>query len=275
MNDVFSGLPWSDLRIEDIAIFRQFVADNGLSALLGATGVMFFGGLVKGAIGFALPMIALAGLGAFLPAHTAIALMVLATLIANVWQAFAFGAAAFLRSFRDYWVLNVTLLPMIAIGTQFLPQIDERVVFLIIGIAVSAFALLQIVGYRPPDPTAYAKPVEAVIGISAGALGGVAGAWGPPITFYLLARRTPPADQVLAMGVSFLLGAIVLSGGLAVSGVLNAETWPLSLAGAVPVLIGMWVGLRIQPLLNPRTFRRLTLFMLVFAGLNLLRRGLI
>lgn len=260
--------------LDHVTIFDAFIAEHGIAALLGAAGVLFLGGLVKGAIGFALPLIALAGMGAFLPAPTAVALMVLAAMTANVWQAFAWGARAALRNFRDYRVLNLTMLPMLAIGTQVLPVLDERLIFLVIGAVVCFFSALQLVGYRPPDPSAHATPVEVGVGFFAGVIGGISGAWGPPITFYLLARRTPPADQVLTQGVSFLIGTIVLSGGLALSGVLNAQTWPLSLAGVVPVLIGMGLGLRIAPRLNPATFRNATLAMLIFAGLNLLRRGL-
>ena len=260
--------------LDRVTIFDAFIAEHGVVALAGAAAVLFFGGFVKGAIGFALPMIALAGMGAFLPAPMAVALMVLAALTANVWQAFAWGVGAAIRNFRDFRVLNLTMLPMLALGTQVLPLLDERVIFLVIGVVVCFFSALQLVGYRPPDPSAHAKPVEVGVGLSAGLLGGISGAWGPPITFYLLARRVAPADQVLTQGVSFLLGTIVLSGGLAVSGVLDSKTWPLSLAGIIPVLIGMGLGLRIAPRLNPATFRRATLAMLIFAGLNLLRRGL-
>lgn len=259
--------------LDRVTLFDAFIAEHGTLALAGAAVVLFIGGFVKGAIGFALPLIALAGMGAFLPAPLAVALMVLAAMMANVWQALAWGPVAAVRNFRRYWVLNLTLLPMIAVGTQILPLLDERSIFLVIGTAVCFFSVLQLIGYRPPDPSAYAKPVEAGVGIFSGLIGGISGAWGPPIVFYLLARRTPPVDQVLTQGVSFLLGTLILSGGLAVSGILNAQTWPLSVAGIVPVLLGMGLGLRIAPKLNPATFRKATLAMLIFAGLNLLRRG--
>jgi uncharacterized membrane protein YfcA len=261
-----AGLPFID----------GFVAEYGLASLFGAAAVLFVGGLVKGAIGFALPLIALSGMGAFLPVPTAVALMIVSALIANVWQALNFGWGAALGNFRDYRLLNLTALPMILLGSQILPGLGERPVFLTIGVVVAIFATLQLVGWRPPDPrgTAWERPLEVGVGVAAGFLGGIGGTWGPPITFYLLARRTPPADAVLTMGVSFLLGSIVLSGGLLLSGILNERTWPLSVLGIVPVMLGMWVGLRLSTRLNPVTFRRATLAMLVLMGLNLLRRGL-
>ena len=267
--------PLADL-LANLTVFDAFIEAHGAPALLGAMVVLFIGGLVKGAIGFALPLIALSGMGAFLPVPTAVALMIVSALVANVWQALNFGWGAAVRNFRDYRVLNLTALPMILLGSQVLPGLGERPVFLIIGVVVAIFATLQLAGWRPPDPrgSGWERPLEVAIGISAGFLGGIGGTWGPPITFYLLARRTPPADSVLTMGVSFLLGSIVLSGGLMLSGILNADTWPLSVLGVLPVLLGMWVGLRLSTRLNPMTFRRATLAMLVFMGLNLLRRGL-
>jgi uncharacterized membrane protein YfcA len=261
--------------LDSLRVFDGFLAQHGWLGLGGAFAVLFVGGLVKGAIGFALPLIALSGMGAFLPLPTALALMIVSALVANIWQAFAFGRGAALRNFRDFRVLNLTALPMIAVGSQILPHLSEQAIFLTLGIVVAAFAALQLSGWRPPDPRGwrFERPLEATVGAAAGFLGGIGGTWGPPITFYLLARRTAPADQVLTMGVSFLLGSIVLSGGLVVSGILDGETGPLSIIGVVPVLMGMGLGLRLAPRLNPATFRRATLAMLVLAGLNLLRRG--
>jgi uncharacterized membrane protein YfcA len=43
----------------------------------------------------------------------------------------------------------------------------------------------------------------------------------------------------------------------------------------IPAVLGLWLGSRLQDLINQRGFRRLTLLILMVAGLNLLRRSLI
>ena len=75
-------------------------------------------------------------------------------------------------------------------------------------------------------------------------------------------------------GVVFLMGAVVLTFAHLGSGVLNAQTLPLSAVLVVPGVVGMIVGLRVHDRLDVAQFRRWTLVLLVFSGLNLVRRGL-
>jgi hypothetical protein len=51
-----------------------------------------------------------------------------------------------------------------------------------------------------------------VVGLIAGALGGLTGTWGPPTVLYLIALETPKAKQLLVQGVVYGLGSISLSG---------------------------------------------------------------
>jgi uncharacterized membrane protein YfcA len=43
----------------------------------------------------------------------------------------------------------------------------------------------------------------------------------------------------------------------------------------VPALAGLWLGFRLQDRMDQNRFRRATLIVLVVAGLNLIRRGLL
>lgn len=253
--------------------FTLFVDAYGVWATVAAATVFFVAGLAKGAVGFALPMIAISGLGAFLPAETAIALLILPALISNVWQSFRTGVRAAFDSLWRRRITLVTLLPMIALSAQLVPALDDRAIFLILGVGVTAFSAAQLVGFRPPRPKRPAL-AEAGVGVVAGFFGGVAGVWGPPILLYLIALDTPKTEQVRTMGVAFLLGSIILAGGHLASGALNAVTIPLSLAMAAPVLAGMALGLALHDRMNADAFRRATLAVLVLAGLNLLRRAL-
>ena len=59
------------------------------------------------------------------------------------------------------------------------------------------------------------------------------------------------------------------------SGVLNAQTEWFSALLIAPALAGMAVGFRIQDRIDQETFRKATLAVLLVAGLNLVRRGLV
>ena len=62
------------------------IAEFGLPSLAAAAAVMLAAGFVKGAVGFALPLIAIGGLGSFLPAQEAVAVMIFPTFLTNFWQ---------------------------------------------------------------------------------------------------------------------------------------------------------------------------------------------
>ena len=105
-------------------------------------------------------------------------------------------------------------------------------------------------------------------------LGGVSGVWGPPTVAYLSAIDTPKTDHLRIQGVIYALGAFVLLGAHIQSGVLQAETLPLSALMVFPAVLGMVVGLAIHDRLDQATFRKVTQFVLLIAALNLVRRAL-
>jgi hypothetical protein len=235
---------------------------------------MLCGGFTKGAVGFALPMIAISGLGSFLPAHTALAALILPVLVTNFWQTFRQGVGAAWETLFEFRVLIAVLFVMIALTAQLVALMPERALFLILGVVITLFVGVQLTGWKPPSPDGARRPVEVGVGMLAGFCGGISGVWGPPILMYLIALDTPKAKQVRAQGVSFLVGSVILTAAHFRSGVLNADTTPLSLALVVPSLAGMALGFAVQDRLEQAAFRRLTLVVLCLAGLNLLRRGL-
>jgi uncharacterized membrane protein YfcA len=106
-------------------------------------------------------------------------------------------------------------------------------------------------------------------------MGGVSGVWGPPTVLYLLATDAPKKAAISVQGVVYGAGSAVLLLAHMRSGVLSAETAPLSAAMVVPMLVGLWLGQRVQDQLDQAKFQRAMLFVLVIVGLNLIRRGLL
>ena len=91
---------------------------------------------------------------------------------------------------------------------------------------------------------------------------------------YLLAIQTPKAKQIIIQGVVYGSGAVSLLFAHLQSGVLNSQTAPLSAILLPIALIGVWLGFKIQDKLNQALFKKITLVVLVIAGLNLLARGM-
>ena len=90
----------------------------------------------------------------------------------------------------------------------------------------------------------------------------------------LMARETEKGEQMRVQGVIYGLGALALTAAHLGSGLLNAATAPFSLALVVPAILGLWLGFRLHDRIDQPAFRKATLAVLLLAGLNLVRRGL-
>lgn len=244
------------------------------AALAITIGGYLLGGFVKGAVGFALPLIAVAIGASVLPALTAVGLIILPVLVTNVSQAMGQGTAALASSWGRFKWLVATVCASIVVSAQFLPGMDERVFFIILGVGAGAAALVQLLGWRPTIAPESEKTLSLGVGVMSGFFGGLAGIWGPPIILYFTALRLGKEEQVRAAGLVFLLGGLVLAPAHLYTGVLNYQTAMLSLLMIIPALIGQWAGRRAQKRMNVELFRKITLGVLLFVSLNLLRRAL-
>lgn len=149
---------------------QTLVAQYGLFAMTAAFAVMLFAGFTKGAVGFGLPMICISGIGSVLPAEIAIAALILPGLFSNLWQSFRNGFSPAWASLKDYWRLNLTLLLSIYAFAQLVVIISETALFIILGVGVTLFVSLQIIGWIPYIPARLATKIQTPIGFVAGFL---------------------------------------------------------------------------------------------------------
>lgn len=236
--------------------------------------ITLFAGFVKGAVGFAMPMIMLSAFGSILPATTALAALILPTLLTNVQQAFRQGTGAAYGSAMNFrWHIAMVLI-FIAISAGFARAIPQGVMYAMLGVPIVCFALWQLSGRSLALPVDHRRRAEIGTGIIGGLYGGISGIWGPPLIVLLLSLGVDKREQVRVQGVVFLLGAVVLMAAHLASGVLNAQTVPLSAILCAPAVAGMLAGFALQDRLDVVQFRRWTLILLVLTGLNLVRRAL-
>ncbi len=238
-----------------------------------ALSIAVIAGLVKGVVGFAMPMVFISGLSTFIAPELALAALILPTLATNGMQALRQGPRAALGSARRFWVFLLTGSIFLALAAQLVPYLRGQTMLLIIGVPVTIFAILQLRGWQL-RLAGQSTRSEVTIGVIAGFLGGISGIWGPPTVAYLTALNTEKREQMRIQGVIYGSGALLLTVAHLVSGVLRIETVPLSLAMIPPAVVGMWLGTKIQDRIDQAVFRRATLVVLLIAGVNLMRRAL-
>jgi uncharacterized membrane protein YfcA len=251
------------------SLFSAFTPED----LAAAFAVALVAGTVKGLVGFAMPMILISGLSMFMSPELALAGLILPTLVTNGMQALRQGLGAALQSMKRFRLFLLVGLVFLLTSAQLVRVLPQDVMLLIIGVPVSLFALTQLMGRQ----LTLSKPTrrsEALVGGFAGLIGGMSGIWGPPTVAYLTALGTEKSEQIRVQGVIYGMGAVALLFGHVASGVMRAETAPFSIALILPAVLGMWIGGRLHDRIDQVAFRRVTLIVLLVAGLNLLRRAL-
>ena len=252
------------------------LVSGGLStqAFIAALAVTLFAGFVKGAVGFAMPMILVSAFAVFLPQPLALAGLILPTLVTNLSQAFRQGVGPARETARTYRRFLIATVICIAISAPFADEIPRMVYLLMLGVPISVFAALQLAGRTLAIQLHHRDRAEWALGVVGGLYGGVSGIWGPPLLVFLLSIGADKLSMIRAQGVVFLIGALAVLVSHLATGLLTAQTLGFSAALSLPALAGLYAGYWVQDRLDQQRFRRWTQGLLVVTGLNMVRLAL-
>ncbi|WP_166418218.1 sulfite exporter TauE/SafE family protein [Cochlodiniinecator piscidefendens] len=253
----------------------ELISQFPLSFWLVTTGVALTAGVVKGAVGFGMPMIMIVGISSVASVEVALALLIVPTVATNLVQALRGGLQAAWRAMVSFRVFLIVGAVCLVSSAQLVAVLPTHILFLMIGVPVCLFAGLQLVGFEFQVAPERRQRFQFMAASVAGFIGGISGVWGPPTVAYLTAVNTEKEEQIRIQGVVYGLGAVLLFMAHLKSGVVNMGTFPLSILMLIPAGIGMGIGFWVQGRIDQKTFKKATLIVLIIAGLNLLRRGML
>ena len=120
----------------------------GPAAFWAAVAITLFAGFVKGAVGFAMPLIMISSFSAFLAPEQALAGLILPTVVTNISQATRQGMGAARGSVTKYHRFLIATLVLIVISAQFVRAIPQELFLILLGVPITAFALAQLSGRK-------------------------------------------------------------------------------------------------------------------------------
>ena len=240
-----------------------------IAALVAAA--FFFGGLIKGVIGIALPIISFGILSTILPVPVVLGYMVIPLVFTNLTQTLQAGNPA--EPAKRFWPVILFLVAGILISARLVTDFDPRIVYGIIGTAVVVFSTISLVQPEFELPSAYEKPVGFFVGALGGFLGGISTIWGPPITMYLVSLKLDKDEMIRSTGLIWLCASVPMVLAYIAYDILNEATWRISAAATLPAVAGFYIGAHIRRHIGQKTFRTAILIFLIVIGLNLLRRA--
>lgn len=236
------------------------------------TGTFIAAGLVKGVTGMGLPTVAIGLLGAVMPPATAAALLVLPSLVTNLWQ--LLDGPALVPLIRRLGLMMAGIVFGTVTGTALLARVDPSTTSLALGAALIAYAGYALVSPALVVSTKLEPWLSPVVGLLTGLVTGATGVFAIPAVPYLQALRLEKDHLIQALGLSFTVSTVALATGLAVHGAFRVEQLGLSSLTIVPALAGMWLGQRIRARISPRLFRVWFLLFLLLLGLEMVSRPL-
>lgn len=229
-------------------------------------------GTVKGIVGVGLPTISLGLLTAILDLPTAMALVIVPSMLANLLQAATGGAAMALL--RRLWPFLGCAAATVWIGTTILTLVDVRLLTALLGVIVIAYSTVSLSGFRVEVARQSERWAGPAIGLVNGVVTGMTGSYAFPGILYLQALGLPRDALIQAMGILFAVSTAALAVSLGGAGLLPAQLGLLSVAGLVPVFSGMAIGRRIRKRMSEERFRMILYISLLALGAFILIRSI-
>ena len=224
------------------------------------------GGLVKGTLGFGMPMVALPIIAFIIPPTTAMILLCAPIFLTNFLQIkFKEGVSSY-----RFLPMFLSLVVGLIIGARLILEIDINTITQIIAVSIIFAALVNCFGFKISNiKQNYEKIITTIIGFGSGILGGLSTFYGPPMLAYLVAVDLPKEKFVRTVSTMYFIGSFPLYGSLIYYGFATKEDLIFSLILIIPAFISQQIGTKIRDKINHKQFRNLVLSTLIILGISL------
>jgi uncharacterized membrane protein YfcA len=234
--------------------------------------VFILAGMVKGVIGLGLPTLSMALLAVWMSPAAAAALLIVPSLVTNVWQLQPWRGLG--RLARRLGGMQLGIAAGTLLGAWLFGAPDGAAARLALGTALLAYAAWLLLA-RPLALDARHEPwLGPLVGALTGGITAMTGVFVLPAVVYLQALSLPRDALIQAMGLSFTTSTLALALALAGRDSYSTPLLGASLAMLLPALAGMAFGQWMRVRMPLPVFRRCFLAGLALLGLYMVAREL-
>jgi uncharacterized membrane protein YfcA len=234
--------------------------------------IFLLAGLVKGVIGMGLPTVAMGLLALALPPAEAAAIVVVPSLVTNVWQLLAGPRFAALA--RRLWPMMAGVTAGTIAGAGIIAGDASGLAEACLGAALALYAVVGLSGFKLVVASRRERWMAPTVGAATGLVTGATGVFVIPAVPYLQALGLERDELIQALGLSFTVSTIALALGLLRVDAWQTQSLGLSALALVPALAGMQLGQTLRRRIAPSKFRTVFFAGLLLLGLYLALRGL-
>jgi uncharacterized membrane protein YfcA len=229
-------------------------------------------GFVKGVVGFGLPTISMGLLGALIAPEIAAAILIIPTLLTNVWQAFVGPHTR--AVLRRVWPMLVGVFLGTLATASVITGADPRLAAGLIGTMLFIYAALGLSGVRFRVPREAEIVAGPIAGLMTGLINGATAIFVLPGAPYLQASELDKGELIQALGFVGLVAPVALALGFGLNQSVDTGLWPMVVVALIAAIAGMTGGQAVRSRLTVSVFQRWVLIGLALLGAVMLVRAL-
>ena len=229
--------------------------------------VFTIAGMIKGTIGLGLPAVSMGLLTLVISPFQAATLLIIPSIVTNLWQLFAEGNV--LSLIKRFWPLLLGII----VGSvwSIFPTLGQNASGFdseaLLGGMLALYGLYGLFAKSMPNLAPYEKWLSPMVGYLGGALTVATGVVVIPVVPYVQSLQLKRDDLVQTLGLAFTVSTFCLATFLHLNPVEDTPIdYKLSLIALIPALVGMWAGTKIRYRIPEQKFRKLFFCGLVIFG---------
>lgn len=228
-------------------------------------------GVLKGAIGVGMPVVALPLLSLFIDVKSAVMLLSMPLILSNLPQALEGGKTG--RCLVQLMPALLGMIPGLFVGVRVLLAFDVNVAKIIAGLVLVAVGGVTLFAPKLHIQSRLVLPAGIMFGFFGGILGGIAAMAGPLVFIFLLAKGLRGQAFTKAASLYLVVSSGLLAIFLTASPQFSWIDFSVSTGATLPVVLGMYVGRLMRDKIAPETFKKLVLIAVIASGAELMRHG--
>ena len=229
---------------------------------------LFLGGLIKGATGAGLPIVAIPVIASVFDIRFAVLLLAVPNFFTNAWQILQYRKSAPSNTLCIKFAIAGAI--GAAAGTILLAYFPLPALSIMAVLVVISYVLLRLL---KPD---YQLPLETAltwvypVGFFAGSLQGAIGLSSPVSITFLHALRLGRESFVFSVSVFFALLSVLQVPAQILLGLITVKYAALTILALFPIIVGLAIGDSIGKKLNPKTFDSIIMGLLILVCLKMI-----
>ena len=230
--------------------------------------VFVLAGFVKGVIGLGLPTISMGLLALVMPPVEAAAVLVLPSLLTNIWQMLAGSSPT--SAVKRLWPMMLAICAGTWAGAGLMTGAYAPFMTALLGATLLLYALSGFTSFHFHIARQTEPWLGPVVGGVTGIITAATGVFVIPAVPYLQSIGLEKDDLVQALGLSFTVSTLALAVNVVRAGTIGGSLAVTPLAALIAAIGGMAIGQALRSRLPPLVFRRCFFGGLLLLGLYLI-----